>query len=57
MRESITSSEDDLIIVNPQSNEKPVNGVICLDVHSEHITLVSVWRTGCNEEQERLGDQ
>lgn len=26
MRESITSSEDELIIVNPQSSEKPVNG-------------------------------
>lgn len=32
-------------------------GVICLDVHSEHVRLVSVWRTECHEEKERLGDQ
>lgn len=57
MREPITSREDELIIVSPQSNEKPVNGVICLDVHSEHTMRVSVWRTECNKEKERSGDK
>ena len=32
-------------------------GMICLDVRSENITLVTVWSTYCSKEQEKWGDQ